>query len=98
MGEGDSSRRHTCHHREGFLMFPFLSTTGLVIVVAVVIYVGRAVRIVRQFEKGLVETFGQYARTVNAGLVLLFPPFQALRLVDMREQVMEVPPQEVITK
>jgi regulator of protease activity HflC (stomatin/prohibitin superfamily) len=72
-------------------------TFGL-IALAVIIYVSQAIRIVRQFEKALVETFGQYSQTVNAGLVLIFPPFQALRTVDMREQVMEVPPQEVITK
>jgi len=71
---------------------------GGVLVVFAILYVSRAVRIIRQFEKGLVETFGQYSRTVNAGLVLIFPPFQALRTVDMREQVMDVPPQEVITK
>jgi regulator of protease activity HflC (stomatin/prohibitin superfamily) len=76
--------------------FPF-GLSGLV-AIAAVIYVSRAVRIVRQFEKGLVETFGQYSRTANAGLVFIFPPFQGLRKVDMREQVMDVPPQEVITK
>jgi regulator of protease activity HflC (stomatin/prohibitin superfamily) len=66
--------------------------------IAAIIYVFRAIRIVRQYEKGLVQTFGQYSRTVDAGLVLLFPPFQDVRLVDMREQVMDVPPQDVITK
>lgn len=65
---------------------------------AAIVYVWQAVKIVRQFEKALVETFGQYSKTVNAGLVLIFPPFQAIRKVDMREQVMDVPPQEVITK
>src|SRR5437588_12694204 len=35
---------------------------------------------------------------MGPGPVFLFPPFPTLRLVDMREQVMEVPPQEVITK
>ena len=78
-------------------MIPF-STVGIVLVIAIIIYLGRAIRIVRQFEKGLVETFGQYGRTTGAGIVLLFPPFQSLRIVDMREQVMDVPPQEVITK
>ncbi len=78
-------------------MFSIFSLGGI-LAVAAVIYVSQAIRIVRQFEKGLVETFGQYSQTVNAGLVLIFPPFQALRKVDMREQVMEVPPQEVITK
>src|SRR5580765_2754485 len=71
---------------------------GGLIALAVIIYVSQAVKIIRQFEKGLVETFGQYSKTESAGLVLIFPPFQSLRKVDMREQVMEVPPQEVITK
>jgi regulator of protease activity HflC (stomatin/prohibitin superfamily) len=70
----------------------------LVIIVFAFIYASRAIRIVTQFEKGLVETFGQYSRTASAGLVFIFPPFQGLRKVDMREQVMDVPPQEVITK
>ena len=76
--------------------FPF-GVTGLIAIFAV-IYASRSIRIVRQFEKGLVETMGQYARTASAGLVFIFAPFQALRKVDMREQVMDVPPQEVITK
>ncbi len=71
---------------------------GALIAVAIFIYLAQAIRIVRQFEKGLIETFGQYSATVGPGLVLIFPPFQALRKVDMREQVMDVPPQEVITK
>src|SRR5882672_6465741 len=76
--------------------FPF-GFTGIVAIMAV-IYAARAFRVVRQYEKGLVETFGQFSRKVDAGLVFLFPPFQNLRLVDMREQVMDVPPQDVITK
>lgn len=77
-------------------MFSF--SLGGLISLAALIYIWQAVRVVRQFEKGLVETFGQYTKTVGAGLVLIFPPFQALRKLDMREQVMDVPPQEVITK
>ncbi|MFH1258342.1 MAG: SPFH domain-containing protein [Elusimicrobiota bacterium] len=71
--------------------------TFLVVVFAF-IYVSRALRIVRQHEKGLVENLGEYNRTVPPGLVMLFPPLQVLRKVDMREQVIDVPPQDVITK
>ncbi len=73
---------------------------GLIVVIAVlvIIYVFRAVRIIEQYEKGLVETLGQYTRTADPGLLVLFPPFQNLRKVDMREQVVDVPPQDVITK
>jgi len=75
-----------------------ISPVMIVLVIVAVIYVMRAVRIVQQYEKGLVETLGQYSRTTEPGLVIIFPPFQNLRKVDMREQVMEVPPQDVITK
>ena len=78
----------------GFMISPVM----IVLVIVAVIYVMRAVRIVQQYEKGLVETLGQYSRTTEPGLVIIFPPFQNLRKVDMREQVMEVPPQDVITK
>ena len=69
-----------------------------VLVFLAVIYIIRAVRIVQQAEKGLVETLGQYTKSVDAGMVIIFPPFQRLRKVDMREQVIDVPPQDVITK
>src|SRR5690242_10784964 len=67
-------------------------------VAAAIIFVYMALRIVRQHEKALIETFGQYSRTAAPGLVLVVPGFQSMRKVDMREQVMDVPPQEVITK
>lgn len=73
---------------------------GLVFILALVavIYITRAVRIVQQYEKALIETLGQYSSTANPGLTIIFPPFQRMRKVDLREQVIDVPPQEVITK
>jgi regulator of protease activity HflC (stomatin/prohibitin superfamily) len=75
-----------------------MSVIIIVLVVFVVIYSLNAIRIVQQAEKGLIETLGQYNRTVSAGVTIIFPPFQRMRKVDMREQVIDVPPQEVITK
>jgi len=69
-----------------------------VLVILAVIYVSRAIRIIRQYEKGLVETLGKYTRTINPGLTIIFPPLQTVRKVDMREQVIDVPPQDIITK
>ncbi len=70
----------------------------VVLVVFAFIYASRAIRIVRPFEKGLIERLGRFTRTADSGLTVLFPPFENMRKVDMREQVIEVPPQEVITK
>lgn len=70
----------------------------LILLVFVLIYVSRAIKIVRPYEKGLLERLGKYTRTADSGLTVLFPPFESMRKVDMREQVIDVPPQEVITK
>src|SRR4051812_24575053 len=69
-----------------------------VIALLLIIFVASAVRIVRPFQRGIVEQLGKYKETVDPGLRLILPFFQAMRLVDMREQVVDVPPQEVITK
>jgi regulator of protease activity HflC (stomatin/prohibitin superfamily) len=62
-----------------------------------VVFVFRSVRILRPYEKGLIERLGKYMKTADSGLTILLP-FETLKKVDMREQVIEVPPQEVITK
>ncbi|MDH3729680.1 MAG: SPFH/Band 7/PHB domain protein [Acidimicrobiia bacterium] len=70
----------------------------IVFVVVVIATVAAAAKIVRQFEKGLVERFGRYARTIDPGLNFILPFIEQIQRVDMREQVVDVPPQEVITK
>jgi len=56
------------------------------------------IRIVTPFEKGVIERLGRYMRTAQPGLTLIIPFIDILRKVDMREQVVDVQPQEVITK
>jgi regulator of protease activity HflC (stomatin/prohibitin superfamily) len=75
-------------------------TVLLVIIVGAVIFitVAAGLKIVSQFEKGLVERFGKYERTVDPGLRWIWPFIERIRRVDLREQVVDVPPQEVITK
>jgi len=63
-----------------------------------VIYVALAIKIVQQHEQGLVERFGRYRKTVGPGFHMIVPFIEKMRKVDMREQVVDVPPQEVITK
>ena len=55
-------------------------------------------KLVKQWELGLVERFGRWEKTVGPGLRWIAPFIKQLRRVDMREQVVDVPPQEVITK
>ncbi len=71
-----------------------LSLAGFVLALLII----KGVRNVNQYEKGLVERFGKYRRTLDSGLHVIIPFIEVLRRVDMREQVIDVPPQEVITK
>ena len=71
----------------------------VVLVLLVVVAIVRSVRIVPQASAGVVERFGRYHRTLNAGLNVLTPFIDRLRpLLDLREQVVSFPPQPVITK
>lgn len=72
----------------------------LFIIVAVVVFVVAmtGVKIVRPWEKGLIERLGKYQRTADSGLTLIIPFLEKMIKVDMREQVVDVPPQGVITK
>jgi regulator of protease activity HflC (stomatin/prohibitin superfamily) len=66
-------------------------------VVGVAFLIG-AVKIVRPFQRGLVERLGRYKATKDPGFNLIIPFVERMQLVDMREQVVDVPPQEVITE
>lgn len=72
----------------------------VLIVIAFVLFVFAAagIKVVRPYQKGIVEQLGRYKSTVGPGLKLIIPVIQSLTRVDMREQVVDVPPQEVITK
>jgi regulator of protease activity HflC (stomatin/prohibitin superfamily) len=61
------------------------------------VFVASSVKIVQPYQRGVVERLGRYHVTVDPGLRLIVPFVDKLRYVDMREQVVDVPPQEVIT-
>lgn len=68
-----------------------------VLAIILFVFIAKGVKIVNPYQKGLIEQLGKYKETVEPGLRLIIPFMQTLRPVDMREQVVDVPPQEVIT-
>jgi len=72
----------------------------VLVIIAFVIFTIAAtgLKIIRPWQKGLIERLGKYQRTADAGLSLIIPFMEKLLKVDMREQVVDVPPQSVITK
>ena len=72
------------------IVFAALAVLLLAIVIS-------GVKIIRPFERGLVERLGKYHATVEPGLRLIVPFIDRMARVDMRERVVDIPPQEVIT-
>ena len=68
------------------------------LVVLVIIFLFMAVKIVRPYQRGLVERLGRYRTTKDPGFNIIVPFIETIELIDMREQVVDVPPQEVITE
>jgi regulator of protease activity HflC (stomatin/prohibitin superfamily) len=71
----------------------------ILVLLLVIVTVVRSVRVIPQARAAIVERFGRYNRTLNAGLNVVFPVIEYLRpLMDLREQVVSFPPQPVITR
>ena len=70
----------------------------LVILIGVVMYVLGGMRIVNQYQRGVVLTLGKFTGIREPGLRIVFPGLQTMTMVDVRSTPIDVPKQEVITK
>ena len=78
-------------------MFPVL-TVGLLVLLALIVVLS-TIKIVPQGREFTVERFGRYVRTLRPGINILTPFIETVRArINMMEQVLDVPRQEVITK
>jgi regulator of protease activity HflC (stomatin/prohibitin superfamily) len=82
--------------QSGLVSGGLLSFGGLLLLAFVLLVVG--LRVLDQFERGVVLTLGKYTSTRQPGLTWIFPGVQRLMKVDMRIITANIPQQEVITK
>jgi regulator of protease activity HflC (stomatin/prohibitin superfamily) len=75
-----------------------LVTILIAIAALVLIFLYSSIRILREYERGVVFTLGRYTGTKGPGLILLVPFIQQMVRVDLRVVVDEVPPQDVISR
>jgi regulator of protease activity HflC (stomatin/prohibitin superfamily) len=74
-------------------------TVGLVFLIVVVVFIiFSAVKILMEYERGVIFRLGRFSRTGGPGLTLIIPFIEQLRRVDLRLVTMDVPPQDVITR
>ncbi|HNZ86872.1 MAG TPA: slipin family protein [bacterium] len=68
------------------------------ILVIIAVFFLSGLRIVNQYERGVILTFGKYTSTRQPGLTWIFPGIQKMIKVDMRIRTTDIPQQEVITR
>lgn len=69
-----------------------------VFILLVLFILGNAVRILREYERGVVFRLGRYVGSKGPGLILLIPLVDKMVKVSLRTVAMDVPPQDVITR
>src|SRR5512132_1463061 len=75
-------------------------TVAIVVVIAlfVLIFLGASVRVLREYERGVIFRLGRLIAQKGPGLILLIPVIDRMVRVDLRTVTLDVPPQEVITR
>lgn len=70
----------------------------IVLVVLAFMFLASAIRVLNEYEKGVIFRLGRVIATKGPGLIVLIPMVDKMVKVDMRTIAMDVPPQDVITK
>ena len=70
----------------------------LIIALLAALFLSAAIRILREYERGVVFTLGRFTGVKGPGLIILVPFVQQMVRVDLRVVVQDVPPQDVISR
>jgi len=70
----------------------------IVLVVLVVMFLASAIRVLNEYERGVIFRLGRVLAVKGPGLIILIPVIDRMIKVDMRTITMDVPPQDVITR
>jgi regulator of protease activity HflC (stomatin/prohibitin superfamily) len=76
----------------------FFATFLAVIILFLLFIISNSVKILREYERGVIFRLGRLIATKGPGLILLIPLVDRMVKVSLRTIVMDVPPQDVITK
>ncbi|MBD3299661.1 MAG: slipin family protein [candidate division Zixibacteria bacterium] len=75
-----------------------MSTPIITIVVVVLFILANAIRILKEYERGVIFRLGRLIGAKGPGLILLIPIVDKMQRVDLRTVTFDVPPQDVITR
>lgn len=75
-----------------------MATVLVILLVIIGLFILAGIKVINQYERGVVLTLGRFTGIRNPGLRIVVPIFQTIRKVDVRLNTIDIPKQEVITK
>ncbi len=75
-------------------MMPFFPIVGVILLVALL----ASIRVIKEYERGVIYTLGKFTGTRGAGLQLVLPIIQQMQIVDVRVRTDDIPAQDLISK
>src|SRR5262249_2448057 len=69
-----------------------------ILVIIAILYLAVSLRVLRQYERGVVFLLGKFAGVRGPGLTVIFVPIQSMVRVSLRTVTMQIPSQKIITK
>ena len=69
-----------------------------ILIVVVIVVAATGLRVVQQYQRGLVFRFGRYTSTRSAGLRWIIPIADRMQIVDVRVVTLHIEPQETMTR
>jgi len=78
------------------MMLDYLTYAALLVII--ILFLASAIRILREYERGVIFTLGRFTGVKGPGLIILVPVVQQMVKVDLRVMVQVVPPQDVISR
>lgn len=82
----------------GEVMSDMLPTTLLIFIVVIGVIMASAFKILREYERAVIFTLGRFWKVKGPGLMVLIPGVQQMVRIDLRTRVLDVPPQDVISR
>jgi regulator of protease activity HflC (stomatin/prohibitin superfamily) len=78
---------------------PVLSIPTLLLIAILVLYIINSIKILKEYERGVIFRLGRVRESAKGpGIILVFRPLDQIVRVSLRQEAMEVPPQDIITR
>jgi regulator of protease activity HflC (stomatin/prohibitin superfamily) len=76
-----------------------INIPGLIVIAVIVLYIFNSIKILREYERGVIFRLGRVLLPPKGpGIILVFRPIDQIVRISLRQEVLEVPPQDVITR